>query len=292
MIQFSMINDQLSISSRKLFVYREELFRFRSLVIVAFLLMSTLSVGQSGFKIPEKPDGIFRVYDDAKIFEPWQKESLEKKLLFYSDSTSTQIVVATVNTLNGDDISLVATNWGHKWGIGQEKEDNGILILLAMKDRNVDIATGYGIEYLLTDLLSERIINRVMVPEFKAGNYYAGIDKGTTAIFQVLNGEYKGTRKESEGFDFGFIVFIIILLIFFILISRGGRGNGGRRNYRRTDSRDILETIILSNAGRGGFGSGGFGGGFGGSSGGFGSGGFGGGFGGGGFGGGGASGSW
>ncbi|WP_299108049.1 TPM domain-containing protein [uncultured Tenacibaculum sp.] len=275
MIQRSMMSTQILVVCRKL------------LVLIIFLV-STLSIAQSGFKIPEKPDGIFRVYDDAKVFEPWQKESLEKKLLFYSDSTSTQIVVATVKTLNGDDISLVATNWGHKWGIGQEKEDNGILILLAMEDRKVDIATGYGIEYLLSDLLSERIINRVMIPEFKAGNYYAGIDKGTTAIFQVLNGEYKGTRKESEGFDFGFIVFIIILLIFFILISRGGRGNGGRGNYRRTDSRDILETIILSNAGRGGFGSGGFGG----SSGGFGSGGFGGGFGGGGFGGGGASGSW
>lgn len=275
MIQKSVISAQILVVCRRL------------LVLIIFFT-STLSIAQSGFKIPEKPDKQTSVYDKAKVFTPSQKQALEQKLIRYSDTTSTQIVVATVNTLNGDDISLIATNWGHKWGIGQEKEDNGILILLAMEDRKVDIATGYGIEYLLTDLLSERIINRVMIPEFKTGNYYAGIDKGTTAIFQVLNGEYKGTRKEAESFDFGFIVFIIILLIFFILISRGGRGNGGRRNYRRTDSRDILETIILSNAGRGGFGSGGFGG----SSGGFGSGGFGGGFGGGGFGGGGASGSW
>ncbi|CAL2102857.1 Methanol dehydrogenase [Tenacibaculum sp. 190130A14a] len=260
----------------------------RRLLVLIIFLVSALSIAQSGFKIPEKPKEQTSVYDKANVFTSAQKQALEQKLIRYSDTTSTQIVVATVKTLNGDNISLVASNWGHKWGIGQEKEDNGILILLALEDRKVDIATGYGIEYLLTDLLAERIINNVMIPEFKKGNYAVGMDRATTAIFQVLNGEYKGTRKESEGFDFGFIVFVIILLIFFILISRGGRGNGGRGNYRRTDSRDILETIILSNAGRGGFGSGGFGG----SSGGFGSGGFGGGFGGGGFGGGGASGSW
>lgn len=262
-------------------------------ILVTFLFVSSFIVAQSGFHIPEKPKEQTSVYDYANVFSESQKLSLEQKLIQYSDTTSTQIVVATIKTLQGDDISLVGTNWAHKWGIGQEKEDNGVFILLALEDRKVDISTGYGIEYLLTDLLAERIINRVMIPEFKKGNYYAGIDQGTTAIFQVLNGEYKGTRKKSGGSDFGFIVFVIILIIFFILISRGGRGNGGRRNYRRNlDSRDILETIILSNAGRGGFGSGGFGGGFGGSSGGFGSGGFGGGFGGGGFGGGGASGGW
>lgn len=276
MIQKSVMSAQLLVVCRRLLVF-------------IIFLASTLSIAQSGFKIPKKPNKQTSVYDDANVFTPSQKQALEQKLIRYSDTTSTQIVVATVKTLNGDDISLIGANWLSKWGIGQEKEDNGILILLAMEDRKVDIATGYGIEYLLTDLLAERVINRIMIPEFKAGNYYAGIDKGTTAIFEVLNGEYKGTRKESKSSDFSFIIFVIILIIFFILISRGNRGNrGGRRNYRRTDSRDILETIILSNAGRGGFGSGGFGG----SSGGFGSGGFGGGFGGGMGGGGGASGSW
>lgn len=260
----------------------------KKITLLIILFNTCFLLAQSGFTIPKRPAIETSVYDYANVFSPTQKQALEQKLVRYSDTTSTQIVVATVGSLNGDDISLVGTNWAHNWGIGQQKEDNGIFILLALEDRKIDIATGYGIEYLLTDLLAERIINRVMIPEFKNGNYYSGIDKGCTAIFQVLNGEYKGSRKQSKEVDFSFIIFIIMLIIFFVLISRGGKGNGGRRNYRRNlDSRDILETIILSNAGRGGFGSGGFGGGFGGSSGGFG-----GGFGGGGFGGGGASGSW
>ncbi len=267
----------------------------KSLITLSVLLFVCNVFSQDGFKIPEAPSRQTRVYDDGNVFSAEEKQYLEQKLIKYSDSTSTQVVIATVKTLNNDDISLVAANWAHKWEIGQEKKDNGIFILLALEDRKIDISTGYGIEYLLTDLISERIINRVMIPEFKKGSYFVGLDKGTTTIFEVLAGEYKGSRKESsKGFDPSFIIFIIIIIVFFILISRGNKGNrgGGKRNYRRTDSRDILETIILSNAGRGGFGSGGFGGGFGGSSGGFGSGGFGGDFGGGGFGGGGASGSW
>lgn len=270
---------------------------FTRIFTVTILFFVCNIYSQDGFKIPKKPalKEQTSVYDYANIFSANQKQLLENKLVKYSDTTSTQVVIATVKTLNGDDISLVGANWLSEWGIGQKDKDNGILITLAVKDRKIDIATGYGVEYLLTDLMSERIINRVMIPEFKSGNYFAGLDKGTTVIFDALAGEYKGTRKEpSKGFDPSFIIFIIIIIIFFILISRGNRGNrgGGRRNYRKTDSRDILETIILSNAGRGGFGSGGFGGGFGGSSGGFGSGGFGGGFGGGMGGGGGASGGW
>lgn len=264
---------------------------------ILFLLLQFISlcvVAQSGFTIPEKPDKETSVYDYGKVFTSTQINYLENKLIKYSDSTSTQIVVATINTLNGDDISLVSANWGQKWGIGQAKEDNGILILLAIDDRRIDISTGYGIEYTLTDTYSERIINRIIIPQFKKGNYFEGINQGTDAIFKVLNGEYKGTRKDDSRFNPGIVVFIIIIIIFFLLIARGNkdnRGNGGRRYRQDRTSRDILETIILSNAGRGGFGSGGFGGSFGG--GGFGSsGGFGGGFGGGGFGGGGASGSW
>ncbi|CAM1346101.1 TPM domain-containing protein [Tenacibaculum crassostreae] len=274
----------------------KKLFKSSKNILFVFLFfLVSKGVAQSGFTIPEVPKFQTSVYDYGKVFSAHEKQYLEQKLIKYSDSTSTQVVIATVKTLKGDDISLVGTNWAHKWGVGgSEKKDNGVFILLALEDRKIDISTGYGVEYILTDLLAERIINRVMIPEFKTGNYFAGLDKGTTAIFEVLAGEYKGSRKESSDINFGFIIFIIILIVFFIIISSGNRGNrgGGRRNYRRTDSRDILETIILSNAGRGGFGSGGFGGGFGGSSGGFGSGGFGGGFGGGGFGGGGASGGW
>lgn len=251
-------------------------------------------VGQ--FEIPPKPKFQTSVYDYIGLLSGGEKQALENKLIRYSDTTSTQIVVAIIDKTKGESIGILTPRWAHKWGIGQEKEDNGVFILLAKGDRKIWISPGYGVEHKLTAGITGELVRNIIIPEFKRGSYYQGLNKGADAIFQILNGEYKGTRKRTEqGFDPGFIIFIVILIIFFIIISQGNRGGrgGGRRNYRRDQmNRDILETIILSNAGRGGFGGGGiFGGG---SSGGgsFGGGGFGGGFGGGGFSGGGAGGSW
>ena len=269
-----------------------------SCVIVCFFA-TQFSFAQ--FKIPEKPTGSKQtsVYDYIGLLSNSQKDHLEQKLIKYADSTSSQIVVAIISTLNGDDITLVGANWGHKWGIGQTKEDNGILILLAKDDRQIDINTGYGMEYRLTDILAERIINRVMIPEFKKGDFYSGLDKGTDAIFEVLNGEFKAeSTKEDYSFPIGvFVVLFVMFIVLLIAISSNRRGKGGGNSGGKgkdLDSRDILEAIILSNMGRGSYGRSSGGGIFGGSSGGgsFGGGGFSGGFGGGGFGGGGASGSW
>lgn len=243
------------------------------------------------FDIPKKPAFQTSVYDYVGLLSAREKQALENKLIKYSDSTSTQIVVAVISSTKGEEIGYLATKWGHEWGVGGSKEkDNGVFILLAKDDKKITIRTGYGVEHLLTDYTSRQIIEYNIVPYFKQENYYAGLNSGVDAVFKVMQGEYQETRKENIGFD-PFFIFLIIMIIIFILILRGNKGNrGGRKNYRNSDSRDILETIILSNAGRGGFSGGGiFGGG---SSGGFGSGGFGGGFGGGGFGGGGATGGW
>ncbi len=247
--------------------------------------------------IPTKPALETSVYDYAHLFSGVQKAALEQNLIKYSDSTSTQIVVATVNTIHGKNIALYATEWAHKWGIGQKGKDNGVFLLVAKDDRKLTIRTGYGVEHLLTDAYSRRIIEQVIKPEFKQGNYYRGVDKGTRYIFKVLNGEFKADPKRVETGDDGFLIIIIIffiIILFIILSNRNNDSSGG--SYRRDSTGSILETIILSNRGRGGFSGGGFGGssgGFGGgSSGGFGGGGFSGGFGGGGFGGGGASGGW
>jgi uncharacterized protein len=261
-------------------------------LLAAFICFSNLASAQ--FDIPSKPAIETSVYDYINLLSDSQKYSLEEKLIKYADSTSSQIVVAIISSTNNDDISLVGAKWGHEWGIGQADEDNGILILLAKDDREIDINTGYGMEYRLTDILAERIINRIMIPEFKNGAYYAGLDKGSDAIFQVLNGEFKVEPRSnnSSEFPFGLVIFLIIVfIIFLIAISNHRRGKGGGGNRRsRSDSQDIIEAIILSKMGRGSFGRGS--GGFGGSSGGSFGGGFSGGFGGGGFGGGGASGSW
>lgn len=247
-----------------------------------FLLSAVLvmipAVMKAQFDIPEKPQLQTSVYDYVQLLSSSQKSSLEKNLIRYADSTSTQIVCVIISSTRGEDISFLGARWGQKWGIGQKGKDNGILITLAVDDRMVDINTGYGIEYLLTDRMAKRIISRVMIPEFRNGRFYEGLDRGSRAIFEVLQGEYKEDRRfADEKPAFPFILVVLFLIILISLFKRGGPGG------RRRGGSDFLDILILSSMGR----SGGFGGGSSGRGGGFG-----GGFGGGGFGGGGASGGW
>ncbi len=248
----------------------------------------TLSWGQ--FTIPEKPQKQTSVYDYVNLLSTSQSKALEQKLIQYSDSTSTQIVIAIIASTEGENINYLGAQWGQQWGIGQANKDNGVLVLLAKNDRRIAINTGYGVEGSLTDFMSKRIIESVIIPEFKQGDYYRGLDNGVDAIFQVLNGEFKEDRSfgNNTGFSIKSLLPFIIFIIILIILSRGRKNNRNNRGGRggRNSGLDIWDMIILSNMGRSSGSSGGFGGG------GFGSGGFGGGFGGGGFGGGGASGGW
>ena len=266
-----------------------KLIKYSGLIFV-ILFMNSYQVLSQDY-LPEKPKKETSVYDMAKMMSSADASMLERKLINYSDTTSTQIVVITVVNLEGNEISLYATELAHKWGIGQADKDNGIVLLVSKEDRRMTIITGYGIEHKLTDALSRRIIENVITPAFKQGNFYKGLNDGTTAIIQIMSGEYQGERQGEEGSGKlpGFIVVIIFIAIMMILSRRRG---GGKNGGRKSGGFSLLDALILSSAGRGGFGGGsGFGGG-GRSGGGFGGGGFGGGFGGGGFGGGGASGGW
>ncbi|HQF48832.1 MAG TPA: TPM domain-containing protein [Flavobacterium alvei] len=262
----------------------KRIFQFTFLLLAFF----TFNCGFAQFDIPKKPDFQTSVYDYANVLSADEKTQLEEKLIRYSDSTSTQIVVITIESLKGEDIGILTPKWGQTWGIGGSKEnDNGVIILLAKAERKIWISPGYGLEDKLTAGIGGEITRNIIIPEFKAGSYYKGLDKGADALFDVFKGKYKGERKQSKGKDFPFVPFIIILIIIIALASRnkgGGSGNSGNSG----GGPSLLDVIILSNLGRGGGGS--FGGGFGGGS--SGGGGFGGGFGGGGFSGGGSGGSW
>ncbi len=265
--------------------------RFQKVNFSLFLLCAT--IGWAQFTIPEKPAQQTSVYDYVSLLPTDEKTALEQKLIRYADSTSTQIVLAIISSTEGENINYLGAQWGQKWGIGQADKDNGVLILLAKDDRRIAINTGYGVEGSLTDAMSKRIIETIIIPEFKQGDYYGGLDAGADAIFRVLTGEFEEERTfgNDQGFPFGALLpFIVFFVIFIILASRRNRGGRNNRGGRGGRGLDIWDIIILSNMGRGGYRGGSSGGGFGG--GGFGSGGFGGGFGGGGFGGGGASGGW
>jgi uncharacterized protein len=257
------------------------------LQLLVCFLVTQISFAQ--FTIPEKPSFQTSVYDYANVLSADEKTQLEEKLVRYSDSTSTQIVVITIESLKGEDVSQLATKWAHTWGLGQAKEDNGVIILVAKDERKIAINPGYGLEDRLTAGIGGEIIRNIIIPEFKGGSYYNGLDKGADALFDVFKGKYKGERKQTKDKKIPIVPIIIIVFIILALISRNKKDGGNSGNSGGGPS--LLDVILLSSLGRnsggGGFGGGSSGGGFGG-----GGGGFGGGFGGGGFSGGGSSGSW
>ncbi len=260
--------------------------------IIFLLIFLTGFSAISQRDVPPRPSEQTSVYDEADMLSGAEEDRLEQKLIRYADTTSTQIVVVTIQSLEGEYEGTYAAHWAHEWGIGQSDKDNGLLILVAQKERKIWITTGYGLEEYLTDARTKEIIELIILPEFRNGDIFGGLDKGTSAIFEVLNGTFQGVRgSDSSGGGGISIRTIIFFFIFFvILVSIFNKKGGGRNGGRRTGRSVLWDAIILSSLGRGSFGSGGFGGGS--SGGGFGGGGFGGGFGGGGFGGGGAGGSW
>lgn len=212
----------------------------RSLTLILCLLCVTAGTAQ--FEIPKIPDTAEDrfVYDPGDFLEDFQQKDLARKLINYADTTSTQIVVAIIPSTLGEDISLLSTKWGQTWGVGQAEEDNGIFILLAHQDRKIDISTGYGIEYRITDLETERILNRIILPEFKRGDYYAGLNNGVDAIFEALNGEfvseYEDTSDLVEEWMVPVVIFFIMFIWFGIMIFlaikyKGNVGGGGSRTY-------------------------------------------------------------
>jgi uncharacterized protein len=250
------------------------------------LLFLFYNLGFSQFDIPPKPSFQTSVYDYANVLNANEKSQLENKLIKYADTTTTQIVVITIESLKGEDIGILTPKWGQEWGIGGTKQnDNGVIILLAKDERKIWISAGYGLEDRLTAGIGGQITRNIIIPEFKAGSYYNGLEKGTDAIFEVFNGKYKGTRQENKK-EGEFPILLIIVIVIFVLIIISKNKNNGGNSGNRGGGIDLFDMIILSNLGRSGGSSGG---GFGGSGGG---GGFGGGFGGGGFSGGGSGGDW
>jgi uncharacterized protein len=244
-------------------------------------------------KIQPKPNPPVAVNDFANLLEPFQKQELEQKLDAYNDSTSSAIVIITVPSLDGYDIEQVALKYLRDWGIGTKEKNNGVVILVSANDHKARIETGYGMEGVLPDILAKQIIDERMIPFFKSGDYYGGLNNSVDAIIQAAAGEYKADPNagKKNNFTIGKIIPLIVIFLVIIFLFSGGGGGGGSYMSRR-GSRSFLGNalpwFLLGNmlgGGGGRDGGGGFGGG------GFGGGGFGG-FGGGSGGGGGASGGW
>ncbi len=230
-----------------------------------------------------KPSNPTLVTDVAGVLSPEEKQALERKLVAIDDSSSNQIAVVILPTLDGNPIEEYATKLFREWGIGNKKTNNGILLLIAIQDRKMRIEVGYGLEGAIPDITSINIIDNDLKPAFRAGAYYDGIDKATDDIAKAAVGEYK-VKREKQGKSKGSNI-ILFVFILFIIVSILGRKGGGGSSIGGGGFSDVATGMLLGSLlGGGGRSSGGWGGGD--SGGGFG------GFGGGSSGGGGASGGW
>jgi uncharacterized protein len=267
-------------------------FNLVALLVLFFLASSGMAYSQN---IPARPVPPRLVNDFAGMLKTEEVQALEQKLDLFNDSTSTQIAIVIVPSLDGYDKADYAQQLGEKWGIGQKGRNNGALILIKPKTADsrgeVFIATGYGVEGAIPDLLSAEIVDREILPSFRAGDYYQGLDNAVNTMMSLTRkeftaSEYSHRAQKSKPKD---IPFGLIIIIVFIIIAMVGRNSGGSNNrHISTGGLPFWMLMGMMNSGRGSGGSwGGFSGG--GSSGG--GGGFGG-FGGGSFGGGGAGGSW
>jgi uncharacterized protein len=259
----------------------------RRILLPLLMFLSFAATAQVEKVLPPPPSPPRLVTDMTGTLSADQQETLERKLVAYDDSTSNQIAVVIVPTTGDYDISDYAFALGRKWGIGNKKNNNGVLLLIAKNDRKVFIAPGYGLEGAIPDITAKQIIENEIVPNFKGADFYRGIDEGTDALMKAASGEYTAPEgyanrgQHGGGVPVILVVAFFIILLWFIFRNRGGGGGSfmSRRGFRNWSGPVIFPSGGWSGGGGGWSGGGGGGGGFGG-------------FGGGSFGGGGAGGSW
>lgn len=172
------------------------------------------------YQSPGKPQGF--VSDFAGILSPESKSSLEVVLNSFQKETTIEIAVVTIPTLGDETLETYAVELFEEWGTGDEKNDRGALLLVALEEREVRIEVGYGLEGALTDTQANAIVQKVIIPSFKEGDFEKGIEDGTAAMMQVVKGEgeYIETSGNSSNFllrlfrEFGFIILFILLSVF------------------------------------------------------------------------------
>ena len=226
--------------------------------LLALLLSGTLGLQAQDLQAQQLdfPELTGRVVDQADLLDRATESRLSEQLAAHEEATTEQLVVATLPDLQGVTIEEYGYQLGRHWGIGQEEEDNGALLIVAPNERKVRIEVGYGLEGRLTDAQSSVIINRILTPAFREGDYTRGISEGVEAMIRVLGGEPLDTsatasaqagQQKPEG---PASIFFILMFVIVMTLVRGGRGG-------------LLAGILLGGA-LGGRSRGGGGGGFGG----------------------------
>ncbi|MGU5714160.1 TPM domain-containing protein [Aeromonas taiwanensis] len=183
---------------------------------------------------PDFPALTGRVVDDASLMSRKQAHQLTQQLAAFEQRSGIQLVVVSIDSLDGETIEEYGYQLGRHWGIGQKGKDNGVLLLIAQNERKVRIEVGYGLEGALPDAIAANIIQTRILPAFKRGNMVDGIVSGSQAIMQALAGEYQpvdnASKEEKLGGPWLFILVVIVMIVLHNL--RGGGGGGGRGRRR------------------------------------------------------------
>jgi len=213
------------------------------------------------------------VTDEGGFLTPLQEDLLSRRLQGYADTTSTQIVIVTLQDLGGYAASDYAVQLGRDWGVGTSGADNGLVILVSRAEREMFLATGFGLEGLVTDAMASRVVRNIMRPAFRDGNFYEGLDGAVTAVMGLASGYFTSDdvvaadQGPGSGRGTPVIGYIIFIFVFFLISSVRRRGGGGPGKGVRRRHHGMPIVFWGGMGGLGGHGSSGsFGGGFGGGS--------------------------
>lgn len=203
--------------------------------IVYFIFLQNILFAEPNF-----PELTGRVVDNAKILSTSQKSILSSILENHEKETSNQIVIVTLKSLAGYDIADYGHQLGRYWKIGQENKNNGVLLIISMSDKKIRIEVGYGLEGSLSDKTSHEIIEYIIKPEFREGNFYNGIEKATQAIIKAIKGEYKASEYKASESDSENWFFVYFIIIFISMIT----GTAVRKYKNNTISKVFHSTML------------------------------------------------
>lgn len=221
----------------------------RKILLLLFILSAVI------YSQPQIPKLKLWATDLTNTLNKSELEYLNSTLKTYEDSTSNQILVLMIPSLEGYPIEMLAYETATKNKIGVKKLNNGILLLIAKEDRDLRIEVGYGLEGVIPDAIASSIVRNVIVPKFKEGDYFAGIRDGIFAIQKAIGGEYRADDTDSEE-GFPFYIFIIIFIILWLFLGRN-RGPFVPGGIYRTGTHYGGWSSGASSWGGGGFGGGG-----------------------------------
>ncbi|GJE68627.1 TPM domain-containing protein [Methylorubrum podarium] len=202
------------------------------LAVLALALM--IGAGLAAAAEPDFPKLTGRVVDAAGILSPEARARIDGKIKAHEDRTGDQLVVATVPSLQDLTVEDYANRLARSWGIGQKKTNNGVLLLVAPKERKVRIEVGYGLEGALTDALSKTIITSAITPRFRQGDFSGGVEAGVDAILPILAGDADEWQRRApvreDSVDPVTVIFWIVVIIALVVVLTRMNG-GGRRGH-------------------------------------------------------------